>query len=138
MFIFVSVRLFWLTKVKMIYTKTQIRLLKSSLEGEHKATKALMGLNRNLAALDAAFKGDEEALQWLLNNDAILAIFFNATEGNRSAVRFLIEQGETVLAATANVVKGDEKAEAWLVKHKLEHYVLLAGAIKFALANLPD
>lgn len=122
----------------MIYTKTQIRLLKASLEGDPKATQVLMGHNRNLAALDAAFKGDIDALKWLMNNDAVLAIFYNATEGNKRAVRFLIERGETVLAATANVVKGDGKAEEWLAKHKLEHYIMLAEAIKFAIRNVPD
>jgi hypothetical protein len=138
MFNFVPVRLFWYTNVKMIYIKTHIRLLKASLEGDKKATKALFGLNRNLGALDSAIRGDEEALKWLMANDATLAIFYNALEGNKSAVKFLIEKGEAVLAATVNVVRGDEKAEDWLVKHKFEHYVLLAEAIKFALNNRPS
>ena len=138
MFNFVAVRLFWYTNVKMIYIKQHIDLLKASLEGDNKATEILLGLNKNLGILSAALKGDIKAIEWLAANDAILAIFVNATQGNKSAIRFLLDKSEAVLAATANMVLGDKKAEEWLVAQDLEHYVFCAEAIKYAKKNIVD
>jgi len=122
----------------MIYIKPHIDLLKASLEGDNKATEILLGQNRNLGILSAALKGDIEAIEWLAVNDAILAIFVNAIQGNKAAVRFLLEREEFVLAATANLVLGDKKAEDWLVTQELEHYVFLSEAIKYAKKNIVD
>jgi hypothetical protein len=122
----------------MIYTKTQIDLLNASLQGDVKAFKKLLQVSQKLAALEGAIKSEKKAMDWLMKNDAILAVFVSATEGNKSAIRLLIQKGETVLAATANVLKGDDKAAMWLVKHKLAHYIELAEAIKYAQDHTPD
>ena len=115
----------------MIYSKTQIELLTLSLEGNIKAFKELLKQSHNLAALEGAIRGEPKAIE----HDAILAIFLNATEGNKSAIRFLINKKELVLAATANLVKGDDKAAEWLHRFGYEHYIELAEAIKNAYSR---
>ena len=122
----------------MIYSKKQIDLLIVSLEGNVKAFHELMKMSRNLAALESAIKADDGAIEWLIKHDAILAIFVNAIEGNKSAIRFLLNKGELVLAATANLVNGDEDAAVWLKNSGYKHYTELADSIRGALGRRHD
>jgi len=116
----------------MIYSKKQIELLCGALRGNVEARRTLFNTNRELVALEGAIMDDVKSTEWLIKNCLILAVFCDVINGNKKAVRVLIAKNEPGLAAAANFLKGDQKAELWLRKHDLEHYIDLAESITYA------
>ncbi|HTA84034.1 MAG TPA: hypothetical protein VK783_13910 [Bacteroidia bacterium] len=119
----------------MIYSKKQIELLAEALKGSADARSALALEAPELVMLEAGIMTEVRAMQWLIQNHKMLALFMDAVHGNRSAVRILIKMKETGLAAVANLCNGDDNAGEWLKMHHLYHYLKLAEGIKYAHNN---
>ena len=117
----------------MVYSLKKIELLSKALKGDQKVFGQLRKESPEFAALGAALVGNAAAMKWLLENEATLALFADAVEGNKTATQMLLKEKHHELAAVANMLNDDEKAEMWLEKHNLNHFINLAVAIQHAL-----
>jgi hypothetical protein len=89
------------------------------------------GYKELLATLDAV-RDDREAFRFLLDNKqyATLAAFVNAVWDDDKALKFLLDLKQFEWAACANVINGDDSAEAFLKKAGKPEYIALAHAIQ--------
>jgi hypothetical protein len=87
------------------------------------------GYQELLATLDA-IRDDKRAFNILMKKHVILAAFVNAIWDDEKAFKFLMDAKAFEWAACANIVNGDDKAEAFLKRIKKENFVLLAHAIQ--------
>lgn len=116
----------------MKFSETQIDLLSRSMKGDKNAYQLLLAESRDLAAAGAALLGDVNSMNWLLKNNKVLALFVDASDGNKSAVKVLLIKKYFRFAAVANFLNGDDAAGEWLAKYHLKHYLTLAENIKYA------
>jgi hypothetical protein len=116
----------------MIYSKNQIELLAEALKGSAAARDRLKLESPELVMLEAGIMTEVPAMQWLIKNHKVLAMFMDGVHGNKSAVRILMAMKQFGFAAVANYVNGDDNAGEWLKNNHLYHYLKLAEGIKYA------
>ena len=119
----------------MIYSQKQIELLSDALRGSAEARQRLIEEAPELVMLEAALMTEKIALEWLMKNNKLLALFTDAVFGNKSAVKMLMAKKEYGLAAAANLTNGDDAAGIWLKNNNLIHYLKLAEGILYAHKN---
>ena len=68
----------------------------------------------------------------------VLAAFVNAVWEDQRAFKLLMDQRAFHWAAMANYINGDDKAELFLKKNRLEHYLALAHAIQAKIRKEGD
>ena len=117
----------------MVYSLKKIQQLSRALKGDKKLFSLLMKESPEYAALGSALVGNAAAMNWLLKHDKILAAFADAVDSNKSAVQILLNEKQYELAAVANMLNDDEKAELWLEQHDLKGYIDFAVAIQHAM-----
>ncbi len=117
----------------MVYSIEKIRLLTLALKGDKNLFKRVREEAPEFAAVGSALVGSPDAMNWLIKNEKTLAIFVDAVHGNKSAVNILMQEKHPELAAVANMLNEDGKAELWLEHHGLKDYLYFAAAIQIAM-----
>jgi hypothetical protein len=117
----------------MVYSLKKIQLLTRALLGDKKTYSLLLKKAPEYAALGSALVGSAVAMNWLMEHNKTLAVFADAVDCNKTAIQILLKEKQFELAAVANMLNDDDKAELWLEQHNLKVYIDFAVAIQYAL-----
>jgi len=85
-----------------------------------------------LAALSHAMRGSDDAFTWLMTNGFLhLAALDSAiTSEDPKAYKWLHDNGHQFLMVFADACRGKTISLAWLQKHKLQGFIMIAQKIK--------
>ncbi len=114
------------------YPPEVIKLLAELFTGNQAAYHALLEMNhKELVLLPVYILDEKEKVFDVLKETKhhILAAFVKAVDGERSAIKFLLDSKAAEWAAVAGYVNGDEKALVWLDRNNFPEYAELARRI---------
>jgi hypothetical protein len=118
----------------MIYSKETIQHLTKLIQTDDANERAWLQTNKfpELILLYYALDGNENAFHELKNkkHTELTAFALVVLQDDKQAYNWLAQNKYFTWAATGRVTLKDMNAEAWLMRHKLPHYVELAKAIR--------
>lgn len=124
----------------MNYSKEAIDKAVAWVEGDSRAKQWLQDNNlEELVQLKEAASRHAKPFEYLLvHKHIVLAAFVNAIWEDQRAFKLLMDQKAFQWAAMANYINGDDKAELFLKKNKLDHYLRLAHVIQAKIRKEGD
>src|ERR1043166_9659819 len=107
----------------MNYSREAIDMTRALVNGDKRAKQWLENNHlEELVQLNDAVSRHAHAFEYLLvNKFVILAAFVNAVWEDKKAFALLMEQRAFHWAAMANFINGDENAEVFLRKNRMDH-----------------
>ena len=123
------------------YPPEVIKLLADLFTGNQAAYHALLEMNhKELVLLPVYIIDEKEKVFDVLKETKhqVLAAFLKAVDGERSAIKFLLDSKSAQWAAVAGYVNGDEKALLWLERNNFSEYAELARKMQERIKKESD